>query len=249
MQDRPIHASDVTLTAVPGVWVLSDFADTAVVHGFGDRTLTAETLAERLGYAASSLVRLEQVHGAVVAEVDAAYQPGVPPWPGADGAVTDRAGVALTVRTADCAPVGFYDPAHRAIGIAHVGWRGLEARLLLRMVEVMARRWGAQPAQLRVALGPMIGPCCYEVGPEFEPRFPAWVRQERGRRVLDVRQGIMAQLREAGVDPVRVADSQVCTGCHADRFHSYRRAGVAAGRCHFLLALVPDRAVQGASHA
>ena len=237
MSDDPPHHADIAFTAIPGVWVLSDFADAAVVHGFGDRTLTLEALADRLGYAPATLVRLEQVHGAEIAEITTPPAEAGQVWTGMDGAVTDRRDVALTVRTADCAAVGFYDPAHRAIGIAHVGWRGFAAELPRRMVEVMARRWNSQAAALRIALGPMIGPCCYDVGPEFAARFPAWVRQQAGRRVLDLRQGIIAQLQQAGINPVHIADSQVCTACHVERFHSYRREGAAAGRCHLLLAL------------
>jgi len=181
-------------------------------------------------------VRLEQVHGAAVLDVT---QPPTPDqmWEGYDAAVTDRPGILLTVRTADCAALGLYDPVHRAIGVAHVGWRGLAAGVTQRVVDVMAQRWGTRPADLRVAVGPMIGPCCYEVGPEFTSRFPAWVRQDGGRRTMDVRAGLYAQLAAAGVASAHICDSSVCTACQVERFHSYRRDGAAAGRCHFALAL------------
>ncbi len=152
-------------------------------------------------------------------------------------AVTDLPGILLTIRTADCAALGLYDPVHRAIGVAHVGWRGLAVGVTQRVADVMAQHWGTRPADLRVAIGPMIGPCCYEVGPEFAPRFPAWVRQAGGRSPLDLRAGIYAQLAAAGVAPARICDSGVCTACQAERFYSYRREGAAAGRCHFALAL------------
>lgn len=226
--------------STPGVWTLPALAGGGLVHGVGDRSLTAEALVERLGLPAAAVLRLEQVHGSAIAEVARRPASGAATLPGADGAITDVPGMALTVRTADCAPLGFSDPAHRAIGVAHIGWRGLQAGLPQRMVEAMQRRWGTDTADLRVAVGPAIGACCYVVGPEFEPRFPAWVRRVEGRRVLDLRAGIMTQLQQAGVRAASIADSGVCTACHPRQFHSYRRDGAAAGRQHFALALLPD---------
>ena len=224
----------------PGVWLLPDFVETGVVHGIGDRTLTLEILLEHLGLAGRPVVRLQQVHGEAILEVAQPPAPGQV-WDGYDGAITDQRGVVLTIRTADCAALGFYDPAHHAIGVAHAGWRGLASGLPARVVEAMVRRWGTHPADVRVGIGPMIGPCCYEVGPEFAPRFPAWIRSQGDRRMLDLRAGIHAQLAQAGIVPERIFDSGVCTACHVEQFFSYRREGAAAGRCHFALALGADR--------
>ena len=234
-------ADDVRLGALvslaSGVWMAPSFIGAGLVHGFGERSLTTEELIERLGIGSAAVIRLEQVHGSTIVEITAPPRTDHDVQPGYDGAITDRSDVALTIRTADCAPVGFYDPAHRAIGAAHVGWRGLAAALPQRMVKAMQQRWGTQAGTLRIVMGPMIGACCYEVGPEFVSRFPAWVRQEDGRRVLDMCAGITAQLQAVGVPASNIADSGVCTACEAARFYSYRREGDAAGRCHFALAL------------
>ena len=224
------------LRMAPGLWLLPEFLQPGVVHGIGDRTLNLVALVECLGVVGAHVVRLKQVHGGAILNVT---QPPAPDqvWEGYDGAITDQPGIFLTIRTADCAALGLYDPVHRAIGVAHVGWRGLAALLTQRLVDAMARRWDTQPADLRVMIGPLIGPCCYEVGPEFVTRFPAWVRQHGARRTLDVRAGIRAQLAAAGVAAERVHDSGVCTACQVEHFHSYRREGATAGRCHFALAL------------
>ena len=226
------------VSPAPGVWMAPSFAGAGLVHGFGERSLAVEQLVERLGAGAAAVIRLEQVHGSAIAEITQRPRVLEDVLAGDDGAITDQPNVALTIRTADCAPVGFYDPAHRAIGAAHVGWRGLAATLPQRMVEAMHRRWGTQPGALRIVMGPMIGACCYEVGLEFVSRFPAWVRQEHGRRTLNLRAGIAAQLRAVGVHAGKIADSGICTACHPARCHSYRREGAAAGRCHFALALI-----------
>lgn len=234
--DRRGRAGALVLRA-PGVWLLPSFADAGLVHGFGGRSVTAEALVERLGWGGAPIARLEQVHGSAIVEIVSSLRADGGVVAGADGAITDCAGVALTIRTADCAPVGFYDSAHRAIGAAHVGWRGLAAALPQRMVGAMRRRWGTRAADVRIAIGPAIGACCYEVGPAFAARFPAWVRHTPGRRTLDLRAGIIAQLRDAGVRAAQINDSGVCTACQVDRFYSYRREGGAAGRCHFAVAL------------
>ena len=225
------------VSSAPGVWMAPSFADAGLVHGFGDRSLTVEAVVERCGARAAAVIRLEQAHGSAIAEIAHAPRADGETLAGYDGAITDTPGVALTIHTADCAPVGFYDPAHRAIGVAHVGWRGLQAALPRRIVETMRARWTTRAADVRVVIGPAIGACCYEVGPEFTPRFPAWARWRDGRLVLDLRAGILAQLRAAGVRAEQVTDSGVCTACHVGRFYSYRREGAAAGRCHFALAL------------
>ena len=220
----------------PGLWLLPDFMEVGVVHGIGDRTLSLDVLLDHLGLAGRAVVRLQQVHGEAILDVVEPPAPGQV-RDGYDGAVTDHRGVVLMIRTADCAALGFYDPAHHAIGVAHVGWRGLAAGVSARAVAAMVRRWGTRPADLRVVIGPLIGPCCYDVGPELAARFPAWIRTEGQRRTLDLHAAIHAQLAQLGVSPAHIADSGVCTACHVDRFYSYRREGAAAGRCHFVLAL------------
>ena len=221
----------------PGVWRAPAFDAPDLIHGFGGRGWSPEATASTLGLDPARLVRLDQVHGSAVLRVTAALARRLTPWPGFDAAITDQPGAVLTIRTADCAPVGVYDEEHRVIGAAHVGWRGLAAELPARLLAALAQSWGTRPRHVRVVIGPAIGPCCYEVGEEFAARFPAWVRRDAGRLTLDLRAAIRDQLCCGGVPDAAIHDSGVCTACAVERFHSYRREGQAAGRCYFALAL------------
>jgi hypothetical protein len=90
-----------------------------------------------------------------------------------DGLITDRAGLALAVRTADCLPIIIADPARRAVGLFHAGWRGTLARIVEKGVGEMRRALGSDPAELLAAIGPGIHRCCYEVAEDFRDTFSA----------------------------------------------------------------------------
>ncbi len=174
------------------------------------------------------LLLLKQVHGDRVVQA---------PWEGrphADAAVADEPGLLLGIETADCLPVLLVDPVRRAVGAAHAGWRGTAAGVAARAVEALVAG-GSRPEDLLAALGPGIGPCCYEVGPElreaFGPGGQAFFRPgPRGRPHLDVRAANADQLEKAGLAPDRIHSVDECTYCQADQYHSYRREGKAGGR-------------------
>ena len=79
-----------------------------------------------------------------------------------DGLITDERGVTLTIFTADCTPILFYDPIRQAVGAAHAGWRGTAAGIAARTVTAMVQEFGCHPDHIRAAIGPCIGPCCFE---------------------------------------------------------------------------------------
>jgi YfiH family protein len=90
-----------------------------------------------------------------------------------DGLITDRPGLLLTVRTADCLPILLVDPERRAVGVLHAGWRGTLARIAEKGVGEMRLRFGSDPAAMRAAIGPGIHACCYQVGEEVREKFTA----------------------------------------------------------------------------
>ncbi|HVR70936.1 MAG TPA: peptidoglycan editing factor PgeF [Vicinamibacteria bacterium] len=204
-----------------------------LVHGFeqrlpdagpegreAGRARLAEALAPR-----GRLLLLEQVHGCAVRRA---------PWEGrpeADAAVAEHAGDILGIETADCLPVLVVDPRRQAVAAAHAGWRGTAAGVARAAVEALLRG-GSAPGDLLAALGPGIGPCCYEVGDELRAAFaPAFLRDgPRGRAHLDVRAANRAQLERSGLRPDRIHSLDHCTRCRGDLYHSYRRDGKAAGR-------------------
>jgi YfiH family protein len=198
------------------------------------------SLAEYLGVEPSQVWRMRQVHGVTAHTEDVGPCEGM--WPEGDLLATDRADVALTVRTADCVPLLYADARTGAVAAVHAGWRGSAAGAASRMVEVMATRFGSRADDLVVAIGPSIGPEAYEVGQEVVDAFcaawPADVTRGTwwapgaapGKYLLDLWTVTRDQLARAGVRPERMHLAGLCTATHADVFHSWRTHGAAAGR-------------------
>jgi YfiH family protein len=183
-------------------------------------------LADRLGIDAERARMAWQRHGADVrkAAPEGILAPGTK-HEACDGFWSDEPGQAMMLVTADCLPVTICrsDGERPAIAVLHVGWRGL----LEGIVENGAR--ALDGGRLAAALGPGIGPCCYEVGPDvaepFEARFGAEVITD-GR--LDLWRATELALREAGVDEIERTD--LCTFCHPELFFSHRRDRGTTGR-------------------
>ena len=218
-----------------GGWWFRRWVPERIAAGVTDRHIQPAQLLRRLG-SSLAVVRAEQVHGASLAVVVSARNPEAM-IAGCDALLTGLPGVALLIRSADCLPVFFADPSREVIGIAHAGWRGLAALLLPRVVAAFQRYYHAQASNLRVAIGPAIRSCCYEVGPEFAARFGPWVRQQAGRQTCDLIGVVRQQLRQCGVPPRHVVDSERCTACEPDRWFSLRREGPQTGRLVSLIAL------------
>ena len=132
-------------------------------------------------------------------------------------------------------PLLFADPVARVCGSAHAGWRGTVAGVAPRVVARMGEL-GARPADVRVALGPSIGPCCFEVGPEVVEAFraafgdvPGMVVRGPHKDHVDLRVALTAGLTAVGVAPAHIDAAPPCTRCEAERFYSYRRDGQAGG--------------------
>jgi YfiH family protein len=172
-----------------------------------------------------------QVHGARVLAVQAADDPEETARQPADAVCTDVPGLAVGVYVADCVPVVLVDPRTGACAAAHAGWRGTVGGVLDETVRALARHYGSRPGDLRAALGPAIGPCCFEVGPEVAAQFqallpdePGVVRERPGTRPhIDLRLAQRRQCERAGLDPQAIDLVPGCTRCDAARFFSYRR--------------------------
>ncbi|HEY1431422.1 MAG TPA: peptidoglycan editing factor PgeF [Stellaceae bacterium] len=183
---------------------------------------------ERLGLSADRLVTCYQVHSAKVVTVGR-------PWasdfaPRADGLVTGVSGIALGILTADCAPILFEDIAAGVIGAAHGGWRGALGGIVEATVDRM-EALGAERARLRAGIGPCIGQCSYEVGPEFRQNFLAEDRVSAaffapalraGHFMFDLPGYIEHRLTRAGVTSIERAARDTVAEHH--HFFSYRRA-------------------------
>ncbi|MCC7519772.1 MAG: polyphenol oxidase family protein [Verrucomicrobiae bacterium] len=189
-----------------------------LVHGFLDRTLEefAEPIPEEKltprqiaalrthGISRGALALAEQVHGAETVEM---MRGGGPPAPGADGLMTQTAGIALGIHVADCCAVYLADPGCRAIGLLHSGRKGTMAEMPGKGVRAMVRAFGSEPGEMVAALSPCIHICCY--GTDF---------------VADIER----QLKKEGVREIwRHPD---CTACSPERYDSYRRDRGRTGR-------------------
>ncbi len=168
---------------------------------------------------------------------------GREPLGACDAAVTDRPGVALLVLAADCVPVLLVDPRRPAVGAVHAGWRGVVADAPGAAVRALADAYGSRPGQMRAAIGPCVGPCCYEVdgpvaeafaaaGLPFEPPVAraAAPRDGRPRWRLDLAAAVRRRLEGAGLAPSAIEAAGLCTACRADLFFSHRRDGARTGR-------------------
>jgi len=208
---------------------LQGFEGFPVLHGISDRKISHGDLLKKLGVSALPLVRLEQVHDGKVAKIDG--KTGISKeMPGADGAVTDVKGIVLSVRTADCLPILFYDPGHNAIGIAHAGWRSTKEHIAGKVVEAMRAGYGSVPSQLRVGMGPALRQCCYEVNSEFLMHFPGSVVKMAHRHYFDLVGENAEQLIAAGISAKNIFDCGICTACRNDEFFSFRKEKDKAGR-------------------
>ena len=161
-----------------------------------------------------------------------------------DRLVTDEPGLTLVTHYADCVPLYFVDPVHRAIGLAHAGWRGTVAEMGRCMVEKMTAEFGSDPAELVTAIGPSIGACCYEVDtPVIEKvRALSYIPMEcvlqpvsKEKAMLDLWEVNRRVLLHAGVRAENILISGVCTCCHRELLFSHRAThGHRGGLCAFL---------------
>jgi polyphenol oxidase len=164
----------------------------------------------------------KQVHGD---NVQAVRNPGV--YGETDALVTDVPGIILAVQVADCVPVFLHDPVRRAVGIAHAGWKGTLLKIAAKTLLAMTDAFGSRPGDLQAAIGPSIGPCCYEVGAETAEKFP---REYLEGNKLDLWRCNRDLMTRSGIPSGQVSMSGLCTQCHNDWFFSHRGGNGKTGR-------------------
>ena len=171
------------------------------------------------------VVTAKQVHGDDVLFVDE-NQPS--DFIEADAIVTATAGVAVAVRTADCAPILMANSSG-LVAAVHAGRAGVEKGIIEKTITFMRDKGGRESSIINVAIGPLIHSCCYEVDQESADRFHS-LCGGKASRYIDLVSAILRQLNQMGVDKTRIFDSGVCTACSTDRFYSYRKEGGTTGR-------------------
>jgi YfiH family protein len=181
------------------------------------------------------VVTMKQVHGDTIVDVKDTKTKETGE---ADAIVTATPGVFLGVLTADCVPILFAAPDRRVAAAVHTGWRGTLAGIVVKTVEHLQQNYGIAPGSLEAAIGPAIGPCCYEVGEDVvEALLARWGRLAEGtidrsaaKAHLDLRRLNQAILVQAGLPGESVYNIGPCTSCAATDYFSYRRQRGETGR-------------------
>ena len=151
--------------------------------------------------------------------------------PECDALITNVPGTALTVFTADCTPILLWDSVTGAVGAVHAGWRGTAAAIAGKTVAAMVREYGTNPRDVRAAIGPNIGQCCFEtdadvplaMGAAFGSEVEPFLRQEKEKYYVNLKEINALVLRHAGVTHVEISTD--CTVCQCHRFWSHRVTG------------------------
>ena len=188
-------------------------------------------LGAALGYDPAQLVLANQVHGdtvRVVSKKDALNSLSHRDYPECDALVTNVPGVALMVYTADCTPILLWDSENGAVGAVHAGWRGTAKGIAAKTVATMVSAFGCKPEHLRAAIGPNIGPCCFDTHRDVpEAMLCAFGEdalpfiQTRGEKFHVDLKGLNALwLRRSGVTNIEISNH--CTACAPDLFWSHR---------------------------
>jgi len=154
----------------------------------------------------------------------------------ADAIITDRSGVTLMMRFADCVPIMIYDPQQRAAGIAHAGWLGTVHGMAAELVRNMQKEFGSKPDEMLAGIGPSVGPDHYPVGDDVIEQFEQVQGESAQRHLhsingsthLDLWSANEAQLHSAGVNSIEV--SEICTACNLQDWYSHRGENGATGR-------------------
>ena len=154
-----------------------------------------------------------------------------------DGLITDEKGIPLVIFGADCVPVFLLDRRHKAIGMAHCGWKGTGERMAEKTLKAMMQAFGTEPKDVAAAVGPSIGKCCFQVDAPvvelFEKNIP-FAREiifddpsEEGKYKIDLWETNRRLLADMGVEDIEVAG--LCTMCDQERFYSHRGMGEKRG--------------------
>ena len=204
------------------------------IHRGDDRENVLENyriLGRGLGFDVEKLVLSHQTHTDIVRcvdETDCGAGLFGPELPECDALITNRPGVALAVFTADCTPILLQDSVTGAVGAVHAGWRGTAAAIAGKAVAAMSAHFGTKPEDIRAAIGPNIGPCCFQTDRDVPDAMVAafgdvvkeFIRPSGGKFYVNLKEINALVLRRAGVRHIDISDA--CTVCQSHRFWSHR---------------------------
>ena len=203
-----------------------------------------QQLCEVLHITRSQLYYPHQVHSTQVLHIDADFTTlscaeQLAALDGVDAIITDVAGIAIAVTTADCVPIILYDTRHRAIAAIHAGWRGTAQQIVLHTLNAMKEQYGTCPSDVQAGIGPCIGLDAYEVGDEvvdamrnvgFDTNCIAIRHKSTGKYHIDLAAANADLLLRCGVELEHIEVCGICTYRNSRDFYSYRADGASSGR-------------------
>ena len=196
-----------------------------------------EILADALGFDPGKLILTRQTHSSIVRQVTEEDMGSIfrEDIPECDALITHTPGLALVVFTADCTPILFYDPVTGAVGAAHAGWRGTAADIAGKTVAAMVECYGCKAENIRCAIGPNIGQCCFETDAEVPQAMLSALGEDAREHIRQVGQKYYVNLKEINALFLRrsgvchIDTSEDCTRCDSRRFWSHRLTGSLRG--------------------
>lgn len=209
-------------------------------------------IGDAIGFRPEDIVTSDQTHTAnvrAVTEADRGNGITKPrPYKDVDGMITNVPGLVLTTYYADCVPLYFVDPVHRAVGLSHSGWRGTVAKIGRVTLEKMREEYGTEPSEVYAAIGPSICQNCYEVSEdvilEFKNAFPEkhwdslFYAKENGKYQLNLQEANRRIFIEAGVGEAHISMPEICTCCNPELLFSHRASRGKRGNLAAFLGLM-----------
>lgn len=153
-----------------------------------------------------------------------------------DALITNVPGILLTSFYADCVPLFFFDPVNHVVGLAHAGWKGTLSKIAEKSIHTMVHEYGSHPSNIKAAMGPAIGSCCYEVNDVVIEHFKqahlsdGVIPKSNGRYWLDLKEINRQIMIEAGMMQTHIEISNLCTSCEVETFFSHRKEKGKTGR-------------------
>lgn len=206
-----------------------------------------DILCSAAGFCKEDMVFSDQVHGdrcRAVKESDRGKGTVIKSdIEGIDALITNEKGLALCIFTADCVPVFLLDTKNEAIGMCHAGWRGVINRIVPKTIEQMKINYGTAGCDIIAAVGPSIGPCCFEVGDDAASKFHDSFGGNsdiiiNNGSIIKVNLWSALKLQLEALNVRRCVISELCTCCGSDKFYSYRRDGAETGRMISIMQMV-----------
>ncbi|OAS13627.1 peptidoglycan editing factor PgeF [Paenibacillus oryzisoli] len=209
-----------------------------------------ERVAEAVGQPFTSFTYAEQVHGKDIAIVSLDEQgrgrdSRETALQAKDGFITKEKDIVLCAQFADCVPLFFYDPIQRVVALAHAGWKGTVLNISMATISLMTHTFGSRPSDIRAAIGPSIGICCYEVDQTVASRVrlvfeesqlstedQEAIIKDNGNEKYMLNLQLLNQklIEQAGILSSHIEVTQLCTSCRTDLFFSHRKEGGSTGR-------------------